>query len=53
MPSETKKFQQDLLESVKQMRAGKAARMTKVKLPAAAEVQTSVTTTHVSPCRYD
>jgi len=39
MPSEMKKFQSDLLESVKQMRRGKAARVTKVKLPAAAEAR--------------
>jgi putative transcriptional regulator len=42
MPSEVKKFQQDLLESVKQMRAGKAARVTKVSLPAAAEARAQV-----------
>ena len=39
MPAEMKKFQSDLLESVKQMRRGKAARVTKVKLPAAAEAR--------------
>jgi putative transcriptional regulator len=39
MPSEMKKFQSDLLESVKQMRRGKAARVTRVKLPAAAEAR--------------
>jgi putative transcriptional regulator len=39
MPSEIKKFQQDLLESVKQMRRGQAGRVTKVKLPAAAEAR--------------
>ena len=39
MPSEMKKFQTDLLESVKQMRRGKVARVTKVKLPAAAEAR--------------
>ena len=39
MPSELEKFQADLLQSVKQMRRGKAARVTKVKLPAAAEAR--------------
>lgn len=39
MPSELEKFQADLLRSVKQMRGGKAARVTKVKLPAAAEAR--------------
>jgi putative transcriptional regulator len=42
MPSEMKKFQSDLLESVKQMRRGKAARVTKVKLPTAAEARACV-----------
>jgi putative transcriptional regulator len=42
MPSEMKKFQQDLLESVKQMRRGQAARVTKVQLPAAAAARASV-----------
>ncbi|TDP61417.1 helix-turn-helix domain-containing protein [Roseateles toxinivorans] len=42
MPTELKKFQQDLLESVKQMRRGEAARVTKVKLPAAAEARAQV-----------
>jgi putative transcriptional regulator len=42
MPSEMQKFQADLLESVKQMRRGKAARITKVKLPEAAEARASV-----------
>lgn len=41
MPSESAKFQKDLLESVKQMRRGKAARVTKVTLPAAAEARAS------------
>jgi putative transcriptional regulator len=36
MPSELNKFQQDLLTSVRQMRQGKAARVTRVKLPDAA-----------------
>jgi putative transcriptional regulator len=39
MPSESKKFQQDLLESVRQMRHGQAARVTKVKLLPAAEAR--------------
>ncbi len=39
MPSELEKFQSDLLQSVKQMRRGQAARVTKVKLPAAAEAR--------------
>jgi len=42
MPSEIKKFQADLLASVKQMRRGRATRATKVKLPAAAEARASV-----------
>jgi putative transcriptional regulator len=42
MPSEMKKFQQDLLESVRQMRRGQAARVTKVKLPPAAEARAKV-----------
>jgi putative transcriptional regulator len=39
MPSELEKFQADLLQSVKQMRRGQAARVTKVRLPAAAEAR--------------
>jgi putative transcriptional regulator len=39
MPSEIEKFRQDLLESIKQMRRGEAARVTKVTLPAAAEAR--------------
>lgn len=39
MDSEMKKFQDDLLESVKQMRQGKAARVTQVELSAAAEAR--------------
>lgn len=35
MDSETKKLQEDLLESVKQMRKSKAAGLTQVELPAA------------------
>ena len=42
MPSDIEKFQKDLLESVKQMRSGKAARVTKVKLTAAAEARASI-----------
>ena len=42
MPSETEKFQKDLLESVKQMRRGHAARVTKVTLPTAAEARARV-----------
>ena len=42
MPSEMKKFQSDLLVSVKQMRHGQAARVTKVKLPEAAEARARV-----------
>ena len=39
MPSEIEKFQADLLQSVKQMRRGQAARVTKVKLAAAVEAR--------------
>jgi putative transcriptional regulator len=39
MPSEMEAFKRDLLESVKQMRRGKAARVTRVKLPQAAEAR--------------
>ena len=42
MPSELEKFQADLLASVRQMRRGKAARVTKVKLPDAAEARARV-----------
>ncbi len=42
MPSEIQKFRQDLLESVRQMRKGQAARVTKVRLPAAAEARAKV-----------
>jgi putative transcriptional regulator len=42
MPSEMAKFKSDLLESVKQMRRGHAARVTKVKLPEAAEARALV-----------
>ena len=37
MPSEIEKFQNDLLESVRQMKRGEAVRTTQVKLPEAAE----------------
>ena len=39
MPSEIEAFKRDLLESVKQMRHGKAARVTRVELPQAAEAR--------------
>ena len=42
MPSETEVFQQDLLKSVKQMRRGQAARVTRVKVPQAAEARSRV-----------
>jgi putative transcriptional regulator len=42
MRSEMRKFQDDLLASVKQMRRGQAARVSRVKLPAAAEARASV-----------
>jgi putative transcriptional regulator len=42
MRSDVQKFQADLLASVKQMRRGRATRVTKVKLPAAAEARASV-----------
>lgn len=42
MPTEMEAFQRDLLESVQQMRKGKAARMTKVQLPQAAEARSKV-----------
>ncbi len=42
MPSEMDTFKRDLLESVKQMRQGKAARVTRVKLPQAAEARSKV-----------
>lgn len=42
MPSETQKFRNDLLASVKQMRRGQAARVTKVNLPEAAQARASV-----------
>lgn len=42
MPSELEQFQNDLLESVKQMKRGQAARVTQVKLPEAAEARAKV-----------
>lgn len=42
MPSEIQKFQQDLLDSVKQMQRGEFARVTKVQIPAAAEARARV-----------
>lgn len=42
MPSEIEKFQQDLLESVKQMRRGEAARTTRVELSEASEARAKV-----------
>ena len=42
MPSELAKFQSDLLKSVKQVRRGQAARVTKVKVPQAAEARARV-----------
>lgn len=42
MPSDVEKFKRDLLASVKQMKLGEAARITKVQLPAAAEARARV-----------
>lgn len=42
MRSEVEKFQADLLASVKQMRRGHAARVSKVRLPAAAQARASI-----------
>lgn len=42
MRSERQKYQADLLASAKQMRRGQAARVSKVRLPAAAEARASV-----------
>ena len=42
MPSEMAKFQSDLLESVQQMGRRQAARITKVKVPEAAEARALV-----------
>lgn len=40
MPSEIEKFQNDLLESVRQMKLGEAVRTAHVKLPEAAVART-------------
>jgi len=42
MPSDLEAFKRDLLESVKQIRRGKAARVTRVKFPQAAEARARV-----------
>jgi len=42
MHSDLKKFQQDLLESVRHMKRGEAARVTQVQLPAAAQARAQV-----------
>lgn len=42
MPSELAKFQKDLLNSVRQMKRGKAARKTEVRIPTAAEARSKV-----------
>ena len=42
MPSEMEIFKQDLLNSVKQMRRGQAARVTRVKVPQAAAARSRV-----------
>ena len=42
MPADMETFKRDLLESVRQMRSGKAARTTKVKMPAAAQARARV-----------
>lgn len=42
MPSEIENFQRDLLESVKQMKRGEAARTTQVKLSEAAQARSMV-----------
>lgn len=42
MPSEMEVFKQDLLKSVKQMHRGPAARVTRVKVPQAAEARSRV-----------
>ena len=42
MPSEIENFQRDLLESVKQMKCGEAARTTQVKLSEAAQARSMV-----------
>lgn len=42
MDKDMERFQSDLLASVRQMKAGKAARETRVSLPLAAEARTKV-----------
>ena len=42
MPADIVAFKRDLLESVKQMRRGEAARITRVKVPRAAEARSAV-----------
>ena len=42
MSSELEKFQRDLLESVKQMKRGQTARVTKVRITPAAEARSRV-----------
>ena len=42
MSSEIEQFQHDLLESVKQMKAGNAARVTEIRIPQAAEARSRV-----------
>jgi putative transcriptional regulator len=42
MPADMETFKRDLLESVRQMRSGKAARTTKVSIPAAAQARARV-----------
>ncbi len=39
MPDDQEKFQQDLLDSIRQMKAGKAARVTRVEVPGAAQAR--------------
>ncbi len=42
MPSDITRFQKDLLTSIKQMRRGQAACVTRVEVPAAAQARASV-----------
>jgi len=42
MPSDMETFKRDLLASVRQMRSGKAARTTRVKIPDAAQARARV-----------
>ena len=42
MPSEMEVFKQDLLKSIKEMRRGQAVRVTRVKVPEAAEARSRV-----------